>query len=112
VFATNEGDFTVKRAILVSFITSCALAPNVAAAQQAVASYSDLNLAQPADQARLERRVARAARNACGATPASGSMLPSTASIKCARQAAAEARAQVAAAIEAQSAAKLAARIR
>ncbi len=102
----------MKRAILVSFITFCSAAPNTAVAQDAVASYSDLNLAQPADQARLERRVARAARIACNAAPASGSLLPSTASVKCARQAVAEARAQVAAAIEAQSAAKLAARTR
>lgn len=102
----------MKRAILVSFATFCGIVPNAAVAQHAAVSYGDLNLAQPADQARLERRVARAARIACKAAPASGSLLPSNASVKCARQAAAEARAQVAAVIEAQSAAKLAARTR
>jgi UrcA family protein len=102
----------VKRLALISFITVCGIIPSSLAAQTAVASYSDLNLALPADQARLERRVALAAKSACKVTPASGSLLPSSASIKCARHAVVDARAQVAAAIEAQSAARLAARTR
>jgi UrcA family protein len=98
----------VNRAIMISLVAISSLAPTLAAAKDVAVSYEDLNLAHPADQARLEARVADAVRAACNDVPAPGSLLPSTASHRCARQATVEARVQVAAAVKVQSASKLA----
>jgi len=102
----------MKRTAFVLFTLLSIASSNSEAAEQAAVSYSDLNLSLPADQARLEHRVAQAASAACSASPAPGSLLPTAASVRCARQAIADTRAQVAAAVEAQAATKLAASTR
>lgn len=99
----------MKQAILISLI-AISFTPIAASARQVAVPHDDLNLSLPADQARLERRVAQAIDTVCNAAPAPSSMLRSTRSVKCTRTALVDARAQVVAAIEAGSRAKLAAR--
>ena len=67
-----------------------------AAAESRMVRYADLDLATPEGQARMERRIAGAAREVCGADGARHSALADSATRECIADAKARARAQVA----------------
>lgn len=80
------------------------LAPLPAAAQQTVSvEHRDLNLASPEGQAALDKRIERAARQVCGLDETrTGTRLAPLKDMKCYRQAKAQVKKQVAAAVAAQ----------
>lgn len=94
----------MKTALIAFAAGLAALTPIAAAAQEtATVEYRDLNLGTPEGQAALDRRVEAAARKVCSLDSVrTGTRIRSTANLECYRQAKAQVKQQVAAAVAAQ----------
>lgn len=90
----------------------CAATAGTASANEVAVRYAALDLSTERGQAELAHRVDAAAREACHRTPRPGSLLTSPQSEACYDRASAEAREQVAAAIQKRGGTSLALRTR